>query len=157
MNMKRRDALCISAGFLGFAGLGGRSMANGSEMVEVFKSPSCGCCMDWIRHLEEDGFIVSYRNVSLESLDAIRRRAGVPDALQGCHTALIAGYVVEGHVPSRDIRRLLEGMPEARGLSVPGMPIGSPGMGPEDQREAYDVILIAKDGTGSIFASYPAA
>lgn len=155
--MNRRDALCIVASFFGFAGLGAVSMANGSETLEVFKSPNCGCCVDWIAHLEEEGFTVSFRNVSLDSLDAIRQRAGVPDTLQGCHSALIADYVIEGHVPARDIRRLLAGRPDARGLSVPGMPIGSPGMGPQDQRDAYDVILIAKDGTGSIFASYQAA
>ena len=74
-----------------------------------------------------------------------------------CHTGRIAGYVIEGHVPAADIRRLLVERPDAIGLSVPGMPIGSPGMGPEDQREAYDVILIGRDGAANVFASYPAA
>jgi hypothetical protein len=86
-----------------------------------------------------------------------KRERGIPDDLVSCHTATIGDYTVEGHVPAADIRRLLAEKPAAIGLTVPGMVVGSPGMGPETEREAYDVILVGMDGTGSVFTSYPAA
>jgi hypothetical protein len=122
--------------------------------VEVWKSPTCGCCKDWVRHLEAAGFRVKvYDSGNV----AARKRLGMPEALGSCHTALVAGYVLEGHVPAREVRRLLAERPMALGLSVPGMPIGSPGMdGPEygGQRDAYDVLLVQRDGRSRTFARY---
>ncbi|MDO8883712.1 MAG: DUF411 domain-containing protein [Pseudotabrizicola sp.] len=125
--------------------------------IHVVKDPGCPCCNAWIGHLRDNGFAVSFEERSIEDLAAFKRQQGIPDALVSCHTATIGGYTIEGHVPAADIRRLLEEAPDAIGLTVPGMPYGSPGMGPESEREAYDVILIARDGVGSTFSRYDAA
>ena len=125
-------------------------------LVEVWKSPSCGCCKDWIAHLEANGFATRTHDTGNT---AMRRRLGVPLALGSCHTALVAGYAIEGHVPAADIRRLLQLRPQAVGLAVPGMPIGSPGMdGPVygGQRDRYDVLLVGRDGQHRVFATYNA-
>lgn len=105
--------------------------------VTVHKDPDCGCCGGWADHLKAAGFPVTI--VASSDLGAVRRRLGVPDALAGCHTAEMDGYIIEGHVPARAIERLLRERPQARGLAVPGMPQGSPGMG--GKPETYDVIL----------------
>lgn len=157
MTINRRGFLISASSFVMLAGLGTHLRAAGSETMEVFKSATCGCCKDWITHVEEAGFVVTSRDLEQDQLARLKRMAGVPDDLAGCHTARIGGYVIEGHVPAADIRRLLRMRPDAIGLSVPGMPFGSPGMGPEDQREAYDVVLIRRDGRAEVFASYPAA
>jgi hypothetical protein len=123
--------------------------------VEVYKSPTCGCCNDWIRHLEANGFAVNATNVPDSRF--YRARFGMPQRLGSCHTALVGGYVIEGHVPAREIKRLLRERPKALGLSVPGMPVGSPGMdGPEynGHVDPYDVLLVQTDGRTSVFASY---
>jgi hypothetical protein len=124
-------------------------------IVEVWKSPTCGCCNDWIRHLEANGFKVTATNVPDSRL--YRARFGMPARLGSCHTAVVGGCVVEGHVPAREIRRLLRERPGALGLSVPGMPVGSPGMdGPEynGQVDPYDVLLVQPDGSARVYASY---
>ncbi len=121
---------------------------------EIWKSPSCGCCKDWIAHMRGAGFEFSVHETGNT---AIRGRLKLPAALGSCHTALIDGYAIEGHVPARDVQRLLKERPQAVGLSVPGMPIGSPGMdGPEygGQRDPYDVLLVLADGRTRVFASY---
>jgi hypothetical protein len=126
----------------------------GAPLVEVWKDPSCGCCKDWIRHLEANGFAVK---VSDSGNTAMRGRVGMPERLGSCHTALVDGYVVEGHVPAREIRRLLKDRPSALGLAVPGMPVGSPGMdGPEygGRRDPYDVLLVQASGASAVFQSY---
>lgn len=128
-----------------------------TPILHVVKDPGCGCCGDWVDHLTAAGFTVTVEERDAEALAAYKAQLGVPEALVSCHTGTIAGYVVEGHVPAADIRRLLAEKPDAVGLTVPGMPFGSPGMGPETQREAYDVLLVKRDGTSSIFTSYPAA
>ena len=121
--------------------------------AEVHKHPQCGCCSVWSRHLEVAGFEVT--TVPALDSDARWQAFGVPRTLGACHTAKIDGYIVEGHVPAADILRLLDERPEALGLIVPGMPMGSPGMeGPRSQ--AYDVLLLKADGTTEIFARYPA-
>lgn len=132
------------------------AQAAGPE-IQVLKDAGCGCCSAWIEILEAEGFAVSSRDVPRNLLMQAKMDLGVPPQLASCHTAQVAGYVIEGHVPARDIRRLLAERPDARGLSVPGMPFGSPGMGPETRREAYDVVLILNDGTAEVFTSYPAA
>jgi len=122
--------------------------------IEVWKAPSCGCCKDWITYLEAAGFRVKANDTGN---NAARARLGMPTKFGSCHTAQIAGYVIEGHVPTREIERLLRERPKAVGLSVPNMPLGSPGMdGPQynNQRDPYDVLLIQADGSSKVFASY---
>lgn len=123
--------------------------------VQVFRSPDCDCCGAWIAHLEEHGFLVDV--VMSADVDAVKDRHAVPPALRSCHTGLVQGYVIEGHVPAEAIRRLLDQRPQSAGLAVPGMPIGAPGMEMGDQRDPFDVILWGGLGRGSdteIFASY---
>jgi hypothetical protein len=122
--------------------------------LQVWKSPTCGCCNDWIAILEREGFAVQAFD---EGNTAVRARLGLPAKYGSCHTARIGGYVVEGHVPAREIRRLLAEKPDAIGLAVPGMPVGSPGMdGPAygGRRDPYDVVLVRRDGTSRVYASY---
>lgn len=124
------------------------------QVVDVWKDPNCGCCTDWVAHLKENGFQVRLFDSGNE---AARRRLGMPAQLGSCHTALVAGYVLEGHVPAREIRRLLSEKPAALGLAVPGMPVGSPGMdGPayRGRRDAYSVLLVERDGKTRVFESY---
>jgi hypothetical protein len=126
----------------------------GAPAVEVWKSPACGCCQDWVRLMEQAGFRAKVNDTGNT---AIRKRLGVDPLLGSCHTALVGRYALEGHVPPADVVRLLAQRPEAIGLAVPGMPIGSPGMdGPEygGRRDPYDVLLVARDGGSSVFASY---
>lgn len=115
--------------------------------VEVWKSPACGCCGGWVAHLKTAGFSVVVHDV--EDVDPIKRAQGVPAELASCHTALVEGYVVEGHVPASDIRRLLAERPTIRGLSVPGMPSGAPGMGEDGSR--YDVVAFGGTGGTSVY------
>ncbi len=120
----------------------------------VHKSPTCGCCGDWIEHMEGAGFTVDVRDTT--ELAPIKEAAGVPYGLGSCHTAEVEGYFVEGHVPAADVVRLLEERPEALGLTVPGMPLGSPGMEvPSGEVQAYDVLLVLPDGSTRVYASYP--
>lgn len=122
--------------------------------VEVWKGPSCGCCTDWIEHLQANGFSVLAHD---EGNTEARARLGMPLALGSCHTARVEGYVIEGHVPAREIRRLLRERPRAVGLAVPGMPQGSPGMDSpltRGRRDPYDVLLVARDGRHSVYQSY---
>ncbi len=124
-------------------------------LVVVWKSPACGCCKDWVHHLESSGFRV--KTVEVQSTAAARARMQIPERLGSCHTAAVGGYALEGHVPAREVRRLLAERPDAVGLAVPGMPIGSPGMdGPEygGRRDRYDVLLVAKDGSARSYRSY---
>ncbi len=129
------------------------SRAQGVPAVEVYKSPTCGCCNDWIKHLQSNGFT----NVKVFDAGNAKKRAEVGMSLRygSCHTALIEGYVVEGHVPAREIKRLLKERPKALGLAVPGMPLGSPGMEVDDGRvDRYDVLLVQKDESASVYATY---
>ncbi len=124
-------------------------------LLEVWKDPNCGCCQLWVEHLQANGFAVQVHDVGNT---AARKRLGMPEKLGSCHTARVAGYVIEGHVPASDILRLLKEKPKALGLAVPGMPIGSPGMdGPEykGRKDAYAVLLVQRDGSSSTFSRYP--
>ena len=117
--------------------------------IIVHRSASCGCCGGWVDHLRASGFDVT---VDMnEDLQPIADRLGIVNALRSCHTGEIGGYFVEGHVPASDIERLLLERPDARGIAVPGMPIGSPGMEMGEQRERYVTYLVARDGSTSIF------
>lgn len=122
-----------------------------AEEVVVYKSPSCGCCQGWIEHMRAAGFSVKARDI--EDLDAVKRMYGVTEQLASCHTAVVGGYVVEGHVPADSVRRLLAERPEAKGLAAPGMPLGSPGM-EADVKEPYDVLLFNGDGKAEVFERY---
>lgn len=119
----------------------------------VHKSPTCGCCEGWVEHLRHAGFQVEVRNA--DNLNPVKERLGVPLGKGSCHTAEIGGYVVEGHVPVQDIRRLLAERPDARGLVLPGMPLGSPGMEvPDGTVQPYTVELVRRDGSVEAFASH---
>lgn len=123
-------------------------------LVEVWKGPNCGCCQDWVKHLEANGFQVKAHDDG--NTDA-RRRLGIPLVLGGCHTAEVGGYAIEGHVPAREILRLLNERPQAVGLAVPAMPLGSPGMdGPEYRKRSdpYDVLLVSRDGNLHVYQHY---
>lgn len=127
----------------------------GAPSIEVWKSPTCGCCGKWVDHLEANGFAAKAKNTSPAMLDRIKRQAGIEEKLASCHTGLIDGYAIEGHVPAADIKRLLEMRPDAVGLTVPNMPLGSPGMEqPDGKTEPYDVLLVKKDGSTEVFASH---
>lgn len=123
--------------------------------VVVNKTPTCGCCGLWVKHLQAAGFAVQVHD--FENLGPIKERVGVPFGMGSCHTAEVDGYFVEGHVPADDIKRLLRERPQARGLTVPGMPAGSPGMEvPSGRVDRYDVLLVGEDGTTSVFATHGA-
>lgn len=125
--------------------------------IRVVKDPNCGCCSAWIDIIEAEGFVPEVDLLDFDALLAHKTASGIPPEMVSCHTAHVDGYVIEGYVPPANIRRLLTDRPNAIGLSVPGMPYGSPGMGPESEREAYAVHLIRKDGTTEVFATYDAA
>lgn len=122
-------------------------------LVVVHKSPSCGCCGAWVEHMREAGFAVEVRNE--DNLEPVKSRLGVPLAKGSCHTAEVGGYFVEGHVPAEDVKRLLAQAPDARGLVLPGMPIGSPGMeSPDGRVQPYTVELVTPEGSTRIFAQH---
>jgi hypothetical protein len=148
--MDRRDWI-VKAAALGAALGCGRIFAAAPPEMVVYKSPTCGCCTDWVKHLRGHGFAVKVMEVA--DLGPVRQRFRVPDRLAACHTALIGGYVVEGHVPASAIKRLLAEKPGVIGLSVPGMPLGSPGMeGPKP--EAFNTLVFDERGTAKVFESY---
>ena len=154
--MKRRFLLQALASLAGAATLAPGLMAQTRPLVEVWKDPNCGCCKDWISHLEANGFQVKVHD---SGNAAARARLGVPEKMGSCHTAQVGGYAIESHVPARDIRRLLKDRPKAVGLAVPGMPVGSPGMdGPEygGRKDPYDVLLIQASGKTRVYQSYRA-
>ncbi len=155
MIMTRRVMLACAAGFAASVPLA--TTAQGMPAIHVLKDPNCGCCTAWIEILRKDGFTVTTEN-SLGTLLMQHKLAnGIPPNMVSCHTGEIDGYMIEGHVPAADIRRLLVERPEAVGLAVPGMPYGSPGMGPESEREAYDVFLIRQGGRAEVFSHHEAA
>lgn len=127
--------------------------------IEVWKDPQCGCCQDWIDHMQANGFRVTAHNTGNT---AVRAKLGLPPQLGSCHTAVVNGYLIEGHVPARDVRKLLAEKPRALGLTVPGMPVGSPGMDGavyEGRQDPYDVLLVTKNMLGGgvssrVFSSY---
>lgn len=133
------------------------ALAQSGTAIHVYKGRGCGCCTAWVNILKENGFAPTTDTMHPAELVQIKLAKGVPQKLSACHTAVIDGYLVEGHVPVADIRRLISEKPDALGIAVPDMPYGSPGMGPETEREAYDVVLFKKDGSTEIFSRYAAA
>lgn len=136
--------------------LAGTLLALGSAAqaaaLTVYKSASCGCCSKWVEHVEKHGFTAKV--VNIEDVMAVKAKAGIPKALTSCHTSMVGGYVVEGHVPAADIKKLLAARPKAKGIAVAGMPMGSPGMEHGDHREPYKTVLIKADGSTATFASH---
>jgi hypothetical protein len=124
-----------------------------AAIVDVYKDPTCGCCSQWVEHLEAAGFTT--RVTDSDAMAALKDTHGVPSAARSCHTALVGGYVVEGHVPAADIQKILRERPAIAGLAVPGMPIGSPGMEvPGMAAQPFDTLSFTKDGSMQVFASH---
>jgi hypothetical protein len=129
----------------------GVAAAESAIKVEVFKSPSCGCCGKWVEHLRKNGFDVTTKDV--DNVPAVRKTLGMPERYASCHTARIGRYLIEGHVPAKDIQRLLKESPKAVGLAAPGMPQGSPGM-ETSTPQAYETLLVKADGSASVFEKH---
>jgi hypothetical protein len=147
----RRRLMLIGASL---AGLTSNLSASSWPTIKAYRNPGCGCCEVWVDHMRKAGFEISMEDDP--DLSARRTALGVPVGLAGCHTAIMGDYVIEGHVPAGDVIRLLSERPDARGLAVPGMPVGSPGMEMDNNRDAYDVVIFEKDGRQSVFKHYPA-
>ncbi|OQW86798.1 MAG: metal-binding protein [Rhodoferax ferrireducens] len=157
--MQRRTLIQSAVALLGAAALPTTALSQNvsKPMVDVWKTSTCGCCKDWVKHLQDSGFEVKTHDVSEAAKATRRSQLGLAEKYGSCHTALVGGYVVEGHVPAQDIRKLLKERPRALGLSVPGMPIGSPGMdGPayDGRKDAYAVLLVQRDGSSSVYQKY---
>ncbi|CAN7198198.1 DUF411 domain-containing protein [Brevundimonas sp. LjRoot202] len=147
-----RRLLLVSCAALGLGGAA-RAQTRGSRALAVYKSPTCACCDGWIAHMRAAGFTVAVHITS--DLQTFRRGRGLPDALASCHTGVIDGYLVEGHVPAADVVRLLAERPEALGLTAPGMPLGSPGMEtPDGRKQPFDTLLVLRSGQTRVFARH---
>jgi hypothetical protein len=135
------------------AATGVRPLAQKGSAVQVYKDPTCGCCSLWVEHLRKAGFSATVTDV--EDMTAIKTKHGVPRQARSCHTAVVGGYVIEGHVPAADVQRLLKERPSIVGIGVPGMPIGSPGMEVANVKpQPYDVLGFDKAGQTTVFASH---
>ena len=155
LNQTRSMAVCMAVLTLMLAGCAEErnDVLSDASLLSVHKTPTCGCCGEWVEHMRQSGFEVEVFEAN--DLSPVKQRVGLPYGLGSCHTAEIDGYFVEGHVPATDVKRLLSERPDARGLTVPGMPLGSPGMEvPGGRREAYDVLLVRPDGTTEVYASH---
>ena len=148
--MNRRSLLAALATLPAFKLL----PAHAASKVHVYKDPNCGCCTGWVDHLKAAGFSVDVTETA--DLAPVRKRLGMPERLAGCHTGVVEGYALEGHVPAAEVKRLLSLRPQAVGLAVPGMPVGSPGMEAGGRVDPYKVLLVDKSGRETVFASYPA-
>jgi hypothetical protein len=152
MNRRNATLLLMSLPLATYATAATTQRASGPRIV-VHKNESCGCCKLWVSHLEQAGFSVQV--VNEDNLGPIKERMGIPYGKGSCHTAEVESYFIEGHVPVGDIKRLLRERPRAKGLTVPGMPAGSPGMEvPSGKIDSYDVLLVAKDGSTSVYAHH---
>ncbi|MDY7015008.1 MAG: DUF411 domain-containing protein [Cyanobacteriota bacterium] len=124
----------------------------GNVKMTVYRSPSCGCCGLWIEHAKKHGFQIT--DIKTENIDAIKRDNNVPENLASCHTTIIDGYAMEGHIPADEIKRFLKQKPQAIGLAVPGMPLGTPGMESGNRKQPFDVLAFGGNGQVEVFASY---
>ncbi|WP_417284011.1 DUF411 domain-containing protein [Comamonas sp.] len=155
----RRHVLHLLAAAASTIALPALASKTAKTPMEVWKDPNCGCCKDWVAIMEKSGFAVTVHDTGN---NAVRAKLGLPSNLGSCHTALVGGYLIEGHVPAADVHKLLKEKPKALGITVPGMPVGSPGMdGPEygGRKDPFDVLLVSKNlmGSGvstSVFSSY---
>jgi hypothetical protein len=156
MKKDLRKSFAVGTAFLALTLVAGAATPSGDPhpkqtKITVYKDPSCGCCKNWIEHLKKHGYAVDAKDTP--TMAEVKRTLGVPDAVTSCHTAVVNGYLIEGHVPAADIARLLKQKPKVAGLAVPGMPMGSPGMeGPSKQH--YQVLSFDKTGKTRIFATY---
>ena len=148
---RKLAAGALLAGLIPQVGCSDSGKPAGLETITVYKSPTCGCCIKWVNHLQENGFNVEA--INRQDLNGVKTEAGIPRQLASCHTAKIGGYVIEGHVPAGDIKRLLKERPDVSGLTVPGMPMGSPGM-EGNRQDKYDVLTFTKSGETQIFSRY---
>lgn len=153
MTILNRRTLLLSGASLGLVAALPLS-AEERPQIHVAKDPGCDCCGAWVDHLSAEGFAVTVEELGAVELAKYKLDHGIPQDMTSCHTGKVHDYMIEGHVPAADIRRLLAERPDAIGLAVPGMPYGSPGMGPEDEREAYEVFLIRRDGATEVFSRY---
>lgn len=156
IQFSRRQLLILASSTIVASPLTALAGANATS-IHVVKDPQCGCCDAWIAILTEQGFNITTENRSSNLLAKFKIESGIPRNMMSCHTAKIGDYFIEGHVPVNDIKRLITAQPDALGLAVPGMPYGSPGMGPEEEREAYDVFVFKSNGAAEIFQHYPQA
>lgn len=159
--MRNKSRLALGGVLLGTLAAGaiagsliGASEQGGGPVIQVYKTPTCGCCSDWTGYLDDEGFAVETDDVTQRELNEIKQEAGLDRSLASCHTAFVGDYVVEGHVPAREIRRLLADEPDIAGISVPGMPVGSPGMEVGDRKDPYQVVAFDDAGETSVFARY---
>ena len=164
--MKRPSIILLSAFALVFTLAGASAARDGADLrplsppsgaktvIQVYKSPTCGCCTSWVEHIRDSGFQAEVIDVTDEALQQRKSKLGVGPRLASCHTAIVNGYVVEGHVPAADVKRLLAEGPDARGLIVPGMVPGSPGMEQGGVTKPYDVLLLAKDGSTTVYSHH---
>ena len=151
--LMRTSLLCLS--LLAFVSLpsiaqSARPRPPAVTAMEVYRSPTCGCCGKWVDHVKAAGFSPAVHQV--DDVSPVKTKGGVPGDLQSCHTALIGGYVIEGHVPADVIQQLLTKKPNIAGVAVPGMPVGSPGMEQGPRKDPYEVIAFTKDGKRSVYA-----
>ena len=155
--MKMRTVI-VGAVLAAVVGLGGafaatsQTTAQALPAVTVYKDANCGCCSLWVTHMEQAGFAVTA--VNAPDMPAQRARLGVPQHVQSCHTAVVDGFVVEGHVPADDVKQLLKTRPSVKGIAVPGMPVGSPGMEQGSVRHAYSVLTFDEAGRTTVFAMH---
>src|SRR5262249_37981609 len=145
LSLTRRSALVVIASLLQARA----AFAAREPLITVHKDPSCGCCSGWVQHLQNAGFVTKV--LDTRDIDAVKKRLGVPDDLAACHTAEVAGYIIEGHVPAVALKRFLAEKPDAKGLAVPGMPVGAPGMG-GGEPEKYAVILFGAKGQPTLMS-----
>lgn len=147
-----RVAFLILLPVLAFTYMGCTDSQAQQPEVMVYKSPTCGCCEKWVSHLESNGFVV--KTTDQPDVTPIKRKVGLPAGLGSCHTAIVDGYVVEGHVPADVVKKMLRERPDIIGISAPGMPIGSPGMEQGDQVDSYDVVAFDRSGKTFVYASF---
>ncbi|KAJ01757.1 DUF411 domain-containing protein [Sulfitobacter mediterraneus] len=148
--MKRRSFLYSVAAL----SLTGPALADDNPVIKVYKTATCGCCTAWVEHVRLAGFSVEAQNVDQDALNAFKDSLQIAPELAGCHTAVVGDYFIEGHVPASDIERLWAKKPTARGLTVPGMPMSSPGMAGPGAGDSFDTLLVRSDGSTSVFASH---
>lgn len=149
----RRRVFIRLAGGAALVSVAGANAGTGIPL-EVWKDPSCGCCQDWVKHVRANGFEATVHETGN---NGVRAQLGIDRRYGSCHTAVVGGYALEGHVPAAEIHRLLRERPSARGLAVPGMPVGTPGMDGEvykGRKDSYDVLLLARDGSASVYRHY---
>lgn len=151
--MNRRHLLVRTTALAALAALPTWAAAPPAPKVVVYKTPTCGCCGAWATHMRSAGFTVDV--VEVKDAGVERKRLGMPQQFGSCHTASVGGYAIEGHVPANEVKRLLASKPKAIGLTVPGMPLSSPGMDVPGRKDPYQVLLINPSGQSSVYANYP--